>query len=127
MPEAFPPALHELEAEVMEEAWEQGECTVRAVLDGLNARSEPQRAYTTILTVMQRLYAKELLRRERRGRKDVYVPALSREQYAEARAELQVEALVSEYGDVALAEFARRVSGLDPERRKQIRRLARGG
>jgi predicted transcriptional regulator len=122
----FPPSLHELEAEVMEEAWAQGESTVRTVLDGLNARSKPQRAYTTILTVMQRLYAKELLRRERRGRKDVYVPAMSREEYAEARAEVQVEALVSEYGDVALAEFARRVSRLDPERRKQIRRLARG-
>jgi predicted transcriptional regulator len=121
----FPPSLHELEAEVMEEAWAQGESTVRTVLDGLNARSKPQRAYTTILTVMQRLYAKELLRRERRGRKDVYVPVMSREQYAEARAEVQVEALVSEYGDVALAEFARRVSRLDAERRKQIRRLAR--
>ena len=109
----------------MEEAWERGECTVRSVLDGVNARSEPQRAYTTILTVMQRLYVKEMLRRERRGRRDVYVPALSRDEYAEARTETQVEALVSEYGDVALAEFARRVSQLDPERRRQIRRLAR--
>jgi predicted transcriptional regulator len=125
MADVFPPILHELEAEIMDEAWDQGECTVRSVLDGLNARSEPQRAYTTILTVMQRLYAKELLRRERRGRRDVYVPAMSRDEYAEARAEVQVEALVSEYGDVALAEFARRVSQLDPERRKQIRRLAR--
>ena len=104
----------------------RGERTVREVLDALNARSTTQRAYTTILTVMQRLHAKDLLRRERDGRRDVYVPALTREQYAQARAEAEVGALVSEYGDVALAHFARHMSRLDPKRREQIRRLARG-
>jgi predicted transcriptional regulator len=124
MADAFPPPLHELEREIMDEVWEQGECTVREVLDALNGRSAPQRAYTTILTVMQRLHTKELLGRERRGRKDVYVPSMSRDEYAEARAEMQVDALVSEYGDVALARFSRHFSQLDPRRRQQIRRLA---
>lgn len=127
MAEAFPPLLHELEAEVMDEVWAQGECTVREVLDALNGRSKVQRAYTTVLTVMQRLHVKELLRRERRGRRHVYLPALSRGDYMAARAELQVEALVSEYGDVVLAEFSKRMSALDPKRRQQIRRLASGG
>jgi predicted transcriptional regulator len=126
MAAAFPPPLHELEAEIMHEVWTHEQCTVREVLDAINGRSEPARAYTTILTVMQRLHAKELLRRERRGRSDVYVATLSREEYAEARAEAQVGALVAEYGDVALAHFSRHIGGLDPERRKQIRRLARG-
>jgi predicted transcriptional regulator len=126
MAAAFPPPLHELEAEIMHELWEQGECTVRTVLDAINARSTPTRAYTTILTVMQRLHAKDLLRRERRGRRDVYVATLTREEYAEARAEAEVGALVAEYGDVALAHFSRHIRGLDPERREQIRRLARG-
>jgi predicted transcriptional regulator len=121
----FPPMLHELETAVMEEVWNGGERTVREVLEALNARSTPQRAYTTILTVMQRLDAKHVLRRARDGRRDVYVPVLTREQYAQARAEAQVGALVSEYGDVALAHFARHMSQLDPKRREQIRRLAR--
>jgi predicted transcriptional regulator len=121
----FPPMLHELETEVMEEVWNGGERTVREVLEALNARSTPQRAYTTILTVMQRLHVKELLERERNGRRDVYLPALSREEYAQARAEAEVGALVAEYGDVALAHFARHMSQLDPKRREQIRRLAR--
>ena len=123
----FPPPLHELETEIMEELWDRGEASVRDVLDALNARRTPARAYTTILTVMQRLHEKELLRRERRGRLHVYVPVLSREQYAEARAEAEVGALVSEYGDVALAHFARHMSELDPKRREQIRRLAGRG
>jgi predicted transcriptional regulator len=124
---SFPPPLHELETEIMDELWRRGEGNVRDVLEALNGRGGPQRAYTTILTVMQRLHAKELLRRERRGRHDVYLPMLTREDYAEARAGLQVGELVSEYGDVALAHFARHMSGLDPARREQIRRLAEGG
>ncbi len=121
----FPPPLHELESEVMEELWERDRGTVRDVLEALNARRSPQRAYTTILTVMQRLHGKQLLRREWDDSRHVYVPVLSREAYAQARAEAEVSALVAEYGDVALAHFARAMSRLDPKRRDQIRRLAR--
>jgi predicted transcriptional regulator len=120
----FPPPLHELESEVMEELWDRGAGTVREVLEALNSR-RTRRAYTTILTVMQRLHGKELLRREWRDRRHVYVPVLTRDEYAQARAEAEVGALVSEYGDVALAHFARAMSRLDPKRREQIRRLAR--
>ena len=127
MVDAFPPLLHELEAEIMEEVWSKHECTVREVLDALNGRSRTPRAYTTILTVMQRLHTKQLLRRERRGRKHVYVPALSREEYVAERVEIQVEALLTEYGDAALVAFSKRMSAFDKKRRQEIRRLAGRG
>ena len=123
---SVPPPLHELESEIMDEVWARDACTVRDVLDALNARSPTPRAYTTVMTVMQRLDGKGLLQRERDGRRDVYVAALSRDEYAQARAGAQVGALVDEYGDVALAHFARHMSQLDPKRREQIRRLAGG-
>ena len=123
---SVPPPLHELESEIMDEVWARDACTVRDVLDALNARSPTPRAYTTVMTVMQRLDGKGLLQRERDGRRDVYVAALSRDEYAQARAGAQVGALVDEYGDVALAHFARHMSRLDPARREQIRRLAGG-
>lgn len=122
---SVPPALHELEAEIMGEVWRRGECSVREVLDALNARNDTPRAYTTVMTVMHRLDHKGLLRRERRGRSDAYVATLSREYYARTRAGEEVGAIVDEYGDLALAHFARHMSKLDPERREQIRRLAR--
>ena len=126
MAESFPPHLHEREAEIMEQLWDTGGGTVREVLDALNAQSAQPRAYTTILTVMQRLHTKGVLHRAHsRGRKHVFVPALSREDYAAARAATEVEALVSEYGDVALAEFSIQMSMLDPKRRQEIRRRAR--
>ena len=110
----------------MEEMWARAEATVRDVQEALNARGEKVRAYTTLLTVMTRLDGKGLLVRRRAGRLDVYSPALSREEYLAARAEAEVEALVEDFGDLALAHFARHISGLDPERLEKLRRLADG-
>jgi predicted transcriptional regulator len=121
-----PPRLHELESEIMDEVWDAGERSVRDVLEALNERSDVQRAYTTVMTVMHRLMGKQLLRRERRGRYDVFMPTLSRAAYEHARAEVEIGELIDAYGDVALAHFAREIGRLDPERREQIRRLARG-
>ena len=122
-----PPPLHELEAEIMEEVWRLGEATVHDVRDALNGRSPKERAYTTVMTVMGRLHNKGMLERERRGRSDVYLARLDREQYLDARARSQVTALVEEYGDIALAHFAAQVEGLDAKRRKKLQRMARGG
>jgi predicted transcriptional regulator len=121
-----PPPLHELESEIMEEMWRRGEATVRAVQEALNARAEKTRAYTTLLTVMTRLHGKGLLVRRRAGRLDVYAPALSREAYTRARAEAEVAELLEDFGDLALAHFARHVEPLDPDRLEQLRRLAGG-
>jgi predicted transcriptional regulator len=121
-----PPALHTLEQEVMEEMWGRGEATVREVQQALNARGDKERAYTTLLTVMTRLDGKGLLVRRRAGRLDVYAPALTRDEYLRARAEAEVAALVEDFGDLALAHFARHVGRLDPQRLETLRRLASG-
>jgi predicted transcriptional regulator len=120
-----PPALHELEAEVMEELWKQGEASVRSVMEALNPRAPRQRAYTTYMTIMARLFKKGVLARRREGKTDFYAPKLSREQFMAARARTEVDQLVAQYGDVALSHFARQVASLDPERRRALERLAR--
>jgi predicted transcriptional regulator len=124
-PAPGPPPLHELEAEVMGEVWRQEEATVRTVMDALNAATDKPRAYTTYMTIMSRLHGKELLRRRREGKTDYYRPAHTREEYAELRAQAEVEALVDQFGDVALSHFARQMARLDPDRRRVLERLAR--
>jgi predicted transcriptional regulator len=124
-PTSIPPPLHELEAEVMDEVWRQGEASVRAVNDALNARTKKPRAYTTYMTIMARLYTKALLLRRREGKTDFYRPAYSRDEYADLRAQAGVDSLVEQYGDVALGHFARQMAQLDPERRRELQRLAR--
>jgi predicted transcriptional regulator len=120
-----PPALPELEAQVMEEVWRDGEATVRTVLERLN-RGSRTRAYNTIMTILVRLNAKGLVTRTRRGRTDVYAPAMTRAEYLERRAQAEVGAIIDQYGDLALAHFARHVDKLDAERLAQLRKLANG-
>lgn len=121
-----PPRLHELEALVMEEVWRLGAATVRDVMDAVNAKAEKPRAYTTFMTILARLHRKRLLDRRREGKGDLYLPRLTREEYAEAHAEREVDALVRNYGDIALVHFAKQFETLDPKRRERLRRLARG-
>ncbi|MEA2311846.1 MAG: hypothetical protein QOE28_1814 [Solirubrobacteraceae bacterium] len=123
----MPPPLHELEAEVMHGVWDshQEEITVREVMDALNQHTQNPRAYTTYMTIMRRLDSKGLLTRRREGKTDIYRAVHSRERYADLRAQAGVDQLVEQYGDVALGHFARQMAELDPERRRQLQRLAR--
>jgi predicted transcriptional regulator len=113
----------------MEEVWRQETATVRDVMDAVNGAASKPRAYTTVMTIMDRLHRKGLLdrRQQRQGRNSfyVYTPRLSRDEYADVRAEAEVDALVREWGDVALVHFAKQMGTLDPKRREQLRRLAR--
>lgn len=120
-----PPALHELEAEVMDAVWDFGEASVRQVMDALNAAAAKPRAYTTYMTILGRLHTKGLLARRREGKTDIYRAVYTREEYADLRAQADVAALIDAYGDVALGHFARQVADLDPERRRALQRLAR--
>lgn len=108
-----PPALHDLERQIMDEIWDRGSATTRDVLAAINARHHRQRAYTTVMTVMQILARKQLLTRRRVGKTDVYAAVLGREAYIDARADAEVGAIIAEYGDVALAHFARRMRQVD--------------
>jgi predicted transcriptional regulator len=120
-----PPPLHELEAEVMEQLWQSGESSVRAVMQALNKRARDDRAYTTYMTVMARLHKKGLLARRRDGKTDYYAPVYDRDEYMALRAGAEVDELVSQFGDVALSHFARQMASLDPARRRALQRLAR--
>lgn len=122
---ATPPELHELEALVMEIVWREGRSTVREVLGALNGTEDRPRAYTTVLTIMQRLDDKGLLERDRDGRTDIYRPALTAEAYRDRRAAADVDDLLGRYEDEALVHFARRLARLDPDRRRRLERMAR--
>ncbi|CAN5181248.1 BlaI/MecI/CopY family transcriptional regulator [soil metagenome] len=76
------PNLGSLEAKIMRVAWEHAGVyvSVREML----GRLDDDLAYTTVMTVMNRLYEKGLLLRRREGRAWSYRPATSREAYAAA-------------------------------------------
>ena len=120
-----PPALHELEAEVMDVIWQRGESSVRDVMDALNAHAIRARAYTTYMTIMGRLDGKGLLARRREGKTDFYRPRYTRAGYASVRARAELDSIVDQFGDLALAHVARQMAELDPQRRRALERMAR--
>ena len=122
---AEPPVLHELEFKVMDQLWTLGEGSVRDVLDAVNRGERKPLAYTTVMTILQRLNRKEIVTRRREGKSHIYHPAWTREAYAEAAADVEIERLIERFGDTALVQFTRRVQDFDPKRREQLRRLAR--
>ena len=121
----MPPPLHDLEAEVMEEVWLRHEVCVRSVMEALNRNATRERAYTTYMTIMTRLDDKGLLERSRRGKTDFYRPVYSRDRYNDLRAGSAVDALVDQFGEVALTHIARQMAQLDPQHRRSLQRLAR--
>jgi BlaI family transcriptional regulator, penicillinase repressor len=120
-----PPELHELEEEVMEELWGSGESSVRDVMRTLNEQADKPRAYTTYMTIMSRLDRKGLLARRREGKTHFYRPVYTRADYADLRAGAEIDSIVDQFGEVALAHIARQMAQLDSKQRRALERLAR--
>ena len=71
--------LGSLEAQLMEIAWEQGEISVKRAMHFLPP--DDPKAYTTVMTVLKRLYEKNLLKREKAGRNFIYQPNISKSEF----------------------------------------------
>ncbi len=110
----------ELEANVMDVLWDRGGwLTPGEVHETLSA--ERPLAYTTVMTILVRLWQKGRLERQRDGRAYAYRPLQSREEHAAARmAQLLVDARDR---PAALAHF---VDSLPPRDQAQLRRVLRG-
>ena len=76
--EAKTKSLTRAELNLMNILWDKGQATVNELMDTL---PEPKPAYTTVLTVMQVLTKKRVLRFEKQGKANVYIPLLSRDEY----------------------------------------------
>ncbi|HEV2343486.1 MAG TPA: BlaI/MecI/CopY family transcriptional regulator [Actinocrinis sp.] len=108
--------LGELEAQVMERIWRRGRpVLVRDIVEDLKA--DRPLAYTTVMTVMDKLHRKGWLRRAPQGRAYVYEAAASRESFT---ARLMREAwATSENQAVAFVHFLEQLS---PEEARALRR-----
>lgn len=92
--------LGELQRAVMEIIWQQSEATVNDVRGRLDRRKPP--AYTTVLSVMQKLEKAGWLTHREAGRAYVYLPTCSRE---EASAGCVRQFVESVFGGDPLAVF----------------------
>lgn len=101
-----------LEAVVLETLWEHGELATRSVHELVGVPRGL--AYTTVLTVLQRLTRKRLTSRKTGQRGHVYSPAVTRDQFAALRGASLASAFVK-MGDAGVAAFLTEAQRLDPE------------
>jgi predicted transcriptional regulator len=109
--------MGELEAQVLDVLWDEG-CRLTPNEVGARLRGGAELAYTTVMTVLTRLFEKGVLTRVRQGRAWAYAPVLGREEYAAAR----MNEILRDGGDQPTA-LARFVDQMTPAERARLRRL----
>ncbi|MBI2984888.1 MAG: BlaI/MecI/CopY family transcriptional regulator [Candidatus Kerfeldbacteria bacterium] len=113
-----------LKQAIMDVAWQQGSVTVRQVLGFLRPRHRV--AYTTVMTVMNRLTEQGWLkRRPTTSGAFRYAPTQSREAHAQAATRQEITTLIRQYGDLALAQFLSTVDRIPAAKAQRLRHRLR--
>lgn len=115
--------LGELETELMERVWAHKEVSVRNVYNEMHQRL----AYTTLMTTLDRLHKKGLLRRRREGKAYFYSAALTEQQYRESLTGHFFEMVLhgSENSSAILSRFVEAVSETDEEMLEQLDQIVK--
>lgn len=113
----------------MEVIWEaSGPMTIRDVTDRLQ-RKQPF-AFTTVMTVMNRLVQKRLLVRSGSQGSYTYRPAVNREAFVRDLTVHVATGLIRDFGGLAVSQFVEALAEQDPAALAQLERalrLRRGG
>ena len=109
--------LGPLEAELMDVVWSKSRALrVRDVVERLNRARDQPLAYTTVMTVMNRLVEKDVLRRHKEGRGYLY------EAVAGDAAGIAVHGVLRDFGDAAMTQFLEQARS-DPDVLRRLQQL----
>ena len=114
--------LGSLEMRILHTVWTHGRAAVRTVTAHLVA--DHPVAYTTVMTVMNRLVEKGLLRRELVGKSYFYTATLTAEMLAARVSRQLLRSLQTELGEAAVAQFSAELGRIDTERLAALRQAA---
>jgi predicted transcriptional regulator len=116
-----PATLGELEKQIMDIVWECISCSARDVLNKLETNRKL--AYTTVATILQRLYDKGLLKRTEDKLGYIYSPKVTRESYSKNISHSFLKNFINSFGDTAIASFAESIDKLPPKKREYFLKL----
>lgn len=119
----FPRPLGELEQTIMEAIWRSGSASGREVFSILAKKRDL--AYTTVMTVMNRLVDKGILDRKENGKQFVYRARFSKDAYEKRTSERIIRELIRSYGDLAIAQFVDTLDATDPKRLQYLKEKIR--
>ncbi len=114
--------LGQLEQMVMDVVWHRGCATVRCVFNEVLEKRGGKIAYTTVMTTMDRLAKKGVLKRKKIGKAYEYSPVNSEDQLKLQTSKSIIEQLIKNYGDLAVAQFVDIVEDIDPSAIDQLKK-----
>lgn len=116
--------LPDAELEVMQALWASDTPVPRAQLEERLAQTHPM-ATTTLLTLLSRLSEKGFVRVDKEGRKSLYAPLVTREDYLAAQSRSFIQKLCG--GSLSTFASALCDSGLSKEELEELRELLKEG
>jgi predicted transcriptional regulator len=111
-----------LEQKVLSVIWQNQAkaCTVSDVLNILNTEEEDL-AYTTVMTILNRLVEKKYLSRNKNGRSFCYYPIEKKTSFLQQLIRSTINSFVTTFGEEAISTFAREASQLSSEHKKELK------
>lgn len=116
--------LPDAELEVMQALWASDPPVPRAQLEERLTQTHPM-ATTTLLTLLSRLSEKGFVRVDKEGRKSLYAPLVTREDYLAAQSRSFIQKLCG--GSLSTFASALCDSGLSKEELEELRELLKEG
>lgn len=120
--EGLSQVLGDLEADIMEFLWSEVQEPVPARIVAERVGKERGNAYITVVTVLNNLCRKGLLRREKRGRAFYYEPQISREQFVRRVSREVLSGVVRLGPELAISSFVDVLAEVGPEEVEHLRR-----
>ncbi|MBI5682380.1 MAG: BlaI/MecI/CopY family transcriptional regulator [Deltaproteobacteria bacterium] len=117
----FEGVLGSLERDVMDALWEKEEASGREVYEHLKFSRDI--AITTVLTVIERLVKKGLVKKTRGESTYIYTPASSREDFTQNVSRDVFKMVMRMSSSDAVASFVDIVADISPEELDRLRRL----
>lgn len=115
--------LGDLEQEVMNVVWAESCATVRCVCEKI--QESRNIAYTTVMTTMDRLTKKRILKRTKVGKAYEYRPCYSCDELNERMSGEIIDSLIKNYGDLAIAQFVDIVDNIDPKKLAELKQQSK--
>lgn len=111
--------LGELEKEIMEIIWSQKTAKVRDVFEEI--RKKRKIAYTTVMTIMDRLYEKKILKRRKKGKTYFYTANYGKNDFLKRTSQKIIDDLIKDFGEVAIAQFVNTLDQVDADKLKLLK------
>lgn len=112
--------MSKLEQEVMAIVWKCESCSVRDVMTKL---TNTKLAYTTVATILQRLYKKGIAVRKSQENCLVYSPKIAKELYTKRFAQTFINKFFSSFADTAIVSFAESIDSLPRDKKSYLLKL----